>query len=211
MPKFLLFSLSTTLLVIAAMLPTSCTAKSPETLREYVVTLSDQEADRTICTGVAIGPHEVMTAHHCMGKGVPRFNHGGCPTDAIIAYDGTDNVVVRTCMTFDKWARVAKGSPRIGQRMQQWGHVLGMPVVYREGYLAAKWVDANWYPGSQVYVWDFMGAGGDSGSAIFNSRGEVVCTVSYGILDKWSWPHFGLVACYAPNFSSEDWRIIKNQ
>lgn len=189
----------------------SCQASSASQLRKYVVTLSTVEGDQTICTGVAVGKHVVSTAKHCLEGGIPRFNHLECPNDYVFADDGTDNVLIWTCQTFSHYTSFAKGSPKIGERVQQWGHVLGLPLLYREGYLSRiqQTADEGFYPLSTIYIWDIQDAGGDSGSAIFNSKGEVVCNTSHGVMDKWAWPHFALMACFPPKFTDEQLSYLR--
>lgn len=140
---------------------------------------------------------------------MPRFNGWGCDTDSVIGHDGTDNVLVRTCVEFKHWAPIAKGSPTVGDPVQLWGHVLGLPLQYRRGYMSSKFIQADnmLYPGSIVWVWDMQAAGGDSGGPFFNDKGEVMCVTSHGILRS-NWPHFALVGCYPLKFTTEQLRGI---
>lgn len=201
--------------ILAVCLP--CQAKpSPDQLRRPVVTLSaasDGPSGRPFCTGVAVASHVVWTALHCVTgplgfPSIPYFNGWGCKGDRIIATDGTDNALVRTCVEFKHTARIARGQPAIGSPVQLWGHVFGLPLQYRRGYLSSIIPD-QWHDDSNtVYVWDMQAAGGDSGGPFYNDKGEVMCVTSFGIL-RGNWPHFGLVACYPPRFTTKQLELIK--
>lgn len=165
-----------------------------------------------------MGPHVVLTARHCVFDNLfglpglemlamPHFNGWGCVTDHVIGHDGTDNVLVRTCVEFKHWAKMAHGSPEVGDPVQLWGHVLGLPLQYRRGYLSSKIIDESLYPGSTVWMWDIQVAGGDSGGPFYNDRGEVMCVTSHGKLRE-RWPHFALVGCYPLKFTTEQLRGI---
>lgn len=176
-------------------------APSPERLKRHVVTLSDPDTGNTICTGVAVAKHVVWTAEHCVdGFKMPGFNGNYCPENRVIARDGTDNVFVWTCAEHKYPAKIAKGSPKVGSRIYQLGHVMGLPLMYREGYLSGIMIDP--YTSHTVYVWDVQMAGGDSGSAVFDKRGRVVCTTSFGVMTS-RWPHFALMACFPHKFTDE--------
>ncbi len=200
------------LLSLLAISNASC-SPTPDSLLPYVVTLSTVEESRTYCTGVKVGRHAVMTAKHCLSDNptgyeykIERINGIQCDKDFVFADDGTDNVLIWTCQEFEEWADISKVAPKIADRVYQWGHVLGRPLMYREGYLSQitqMGIDSEFYPGSTVYVWDIQDAGGDSGSAVFNSEGEVVCITSHGVRDPWTWPHFAMMACFPPKFTAK--------
>ena len=190
---------------------------TPEELARSVVTLSQEADGLPICTGVAVAPHVVYTAKHCVYASfgfisfpaMPYFNHAKCPEDRVIADDGTDNVLVWTCQEYKHWVKLATGSPAIGDSVQLIGHVLRLPLQYRRGYLASRYIEEEgMYPGSVVWVWDLNAAGGDSGGPFFNDAGQVMCVTSHGILHQ-RWPHFALTACYPPKFTKEQLKRIK--
>jgi hypothetical protein len=191
---------------------------TPEELARSVVTLSMEADGPPVCTGVAVAPHVVYTAKHCVYQAfgpllfpvLPYFNNAKCPEDRIIGDDGTDNILIWTCQEYKHYAKLAKGSPAIGSSVQLWGHVLQLPLQYRRGYLSSKsQLKDGWFAGSVVYLWDLQAAGGDSGGPFFNEKGEVMCVTSHGVLDRSRWPHFALTACFPPKFTKEQLRSIK--
>ena len=182
--KKLLLALATILL---ATLPTvGCTSeKVASATKPSVVSIESPVDGKPICTGVAIGKNLVWTKAHCMVMPGLRYNGKSCTTDKIVADDGFDNVLVATCQSYTKLAKAARRSAVVGESVYFWGYFGRLPALYRVGHVAGviDGLEIREQTGD-VFVFDFQGTGGDSGGPVFNSRGEVLCTLKGGIMDK---------------------------
>jgi V8-like Glu-specific endopeptidase len=135
-----------------------------------------------ICSGTAVGPHLILTATHCFGEGplVPTpetsalAQVNGKPVSTFKRIDdGQDHSLVVVDITFDSFAAIAS-APRQGDRVFLYGNPAGMHDMYREGY-----VTGFDHESSRVWtLYDVNGYMGDSGSGIFNERGDVVAVTS---------------------------------
>lgn len=193
----------------------SCAAGPLQKARQAVVTLSsDAEQKDIFCTGVAVGKRTIQTQQHCMdGAKVRRMtvyvNGVSCPELQVVAEDKHDNVLVRVCQDMWAVAKYTKRVPREGDRSYHWGHPMGLPLSYREGYLS--WIHritpGDSMPEGTAYVWVMEATGGDSGGPVYDKQGKLICTVSFGI------HRFGdgyqTTACYPPMFTKAQWKLIQ--
>lgn len=183
-------------------------------VRGAVVDLEAKVGDDwfTFCTGVAVGKNTVLTQKHCVVAAKERgisiyYNKKACPKDQVIAFDGTDNVLVHTCQSFPAHVKIRGYVPTIGEKVFEYGHPYGMPVLYREGYMTAQWYDKGQlsYGDTGIYgvvwVWDMNSTHGDSGGPIFSMKGELICTTSFGIHAEGD--GFQVMGCYPPWFSKQ--------
>lgn len=193
----------------------SCAAGPLQKARQATVTLSSDSAQKDIfCTGVAVGRRTIQTQQHCMDGALARgmkvyINGVWCPELRVVAEDGHDNVLVRSCQEFKTVVKYTTRVPQEGERAYHWGHPMGLPLSYREGYLSWIWdipIPDN-MPAGRVYVWVMEATGGDSGGGIFDKRGNLLCTVSFGI------HRFGdgyqTTACYPPMFTTDQWKLVQ--
>jgi len=124
-----------------------------------------------ICAGTKRGPHELSTAKHCV-KGVSKLVLVNDQKVEVVGWreTGPDSVIVSVRgVTFHNWPRT--GVPHQGDKVFWWGQPLGAKFFYREGYVAGFLKDGG-------VIVDATICHGDSGSGIFNERGELVGIVS---------------------------------
>lgn len=172
----------------------------------------------TFCTGVAVGPHTVATNAHCIVAArkhnvVTHFNRLACSSDEVVAFDGRDNVLIHTCQRYKTWVKMANRSPYPRERVFEYGHPNGLPLLYREGYLAGVMVVGDdtpvvggEVPNGLVWVFDINTGHGDSGGPILSMDGTLLCTVSFGFQrdgDAWD-----ATACYPPWFTKQQLALI---
>lgn len=139
---------------------------SHEALRATALRL---EFTTSLCSGTAIGPHLILTAQHCYGQPLVRVN--GQPVKVTgVGRDKHDALTLRVSgITFAHWARLG-ALPKQGDRIRWWGNPEGNEDVYRQGYVARA--------DRRLIVVDAPICHGDSGSGMFNDKGEVVAVVT---------------------------------
>lgn len=120
-----------------------------------------------ICSGTAVGPDLLVTAHHC-GKVLAV---GDVKVEAEVVEQGKrDFVLLRIKgLAFKHYTR--RGPlPKQGDRVRWFGNPAGEYDIYREGYVSR--VDAD------AIVIAAQICKGDSGAGILDSQGRVVGIVS---------------------------------
>jgi hypothetical protein len=121
-----------------------------------------------ICSGTAVGPHEILTARHCFNHKLVSVN--GQPAEAqSFKREGKDAVVVTVSTTFDRWAKRGP-RPVQGDRLRFIGNPVGEPDVYREALVARAWTDG--------LILETTLCPGDSGAGLIDGKGRVVGVVS---------------------------------
>lgn len=154
------------------------------------------------CSGTAVGRNLVLTAAHCFHGG-PLVAINGKPVRVLEKIeDGQDHALLRVDMKFRAWA------PRLGRAYRgdnvTWvgnpQHIVG---VVRRGYVAKVQGDGE-------ILLDAHATGGDSGSGVFNRRGDLVAVLSGG----YTWTHgasvFTLIYCKPLRFTAKDWQEIRD-
>lgn len=190
-------------------------------VKDAVVDLEwkDESGWWTFCTGVAVGKNTVATNAHCINAARKYnkrtyFNRKSCSSDEVVAFDGTDNVLIHTCQSYKTYVKLANRSPMPRERVFEYGHPNGLPLLYREGYLSGVMVISKDTPvvggyihNGLVWVFDLNTGHGDSGGPIFSMDGHLLCTVSFGFQrpgDSWD-----VTACYPPWFNKQQLALIK--
>jgi V8-like Glu-specific endopeptidase len=122
-----------------------------------------------LCSGTSRGPHELSTAAHCVAGGA-LVKVNGKPVSVVgIRETGPDAVIVSVRgIKFDRWPRV--GVAKQGDNVWWIGQPMGAPFQLRQGYVSGIW-EGDVLIAAATCV-------GDSGSGIFNERGELVGIVS---------------------------------
>lgn len=153
-----------------------------------LVALSEPNSPRGLCGAVALDPHHILTATHCMRDNifVPLVND--VSTKIVeIADDsdrGGDSIILYTPnMTFANFAKVAPNTEAdYGEEVFVWGRPIGFDWMLRKGYRVGIWdkqvSDDNFAPPHVYQSYNLDLINGDSGNPIFNMKGEIVATVS---------------------------------
>lgn len=164
-----MITISHLLMAAALAVVTACCSAPQASPKAHTLRL---EMEGGICSGTAIGPDEVLTAVHCLENPLTRIN--GEPVQLLESRQiGPDMIVIRVDRRFDSWARWADRQPEQGATVYYWGNPVGLPDVYRRGYVAG-------YNQGRILV-DIEIGQGDSGAAVFDEHGRVVGVVSgYG-------------------------------
>lgn len=132
-----------------------------------------------MCTSYAIGPHALLTAHHCVDFPDPLMivdNHPMVATQ--ILDDGFDHAIIYLPdAKFPTYIRMWQISPSQGTHVYTYGEPAsyGMVNQYREGYVTGRHQDDV---GRALTILVMAGVPGDSGSLIFDRNGFVVGVLS---------------------------------
>ena len=139
-----------------------------EYLKDFTLRL--QFGDSGICSGTKIGPNVLETARHCF-RGTELTLVNDQPVRAVSIKE-MDRDRVEVTLEGVTWTRWAKRGPKLrqGDRVRWWGNPLGERDVYREGYVAQIQ--------KELALIDAPVCPGDSGSGLFNDRGELAGIVS---------------------------------
>lgn len=128
------------------------------------------EFANAICSGTAVLPDTLITAKHCTDQGAIKRIDGVDVVVMSVKQMAGDTVLVKLASPiFKHWARI-HFQVHQGERVRWFGQPLGEPDMYRVGYVARAW--------SGAIVIDGTVCKGDSGSGLFNDKGEVIGVVS---------------------------------
>lgn len=177
--------------VVITLLTACCVSVPDQAARSRPEVLRLDLPNRSVCTGTAIGPHAVLTAAHCLAgatAGVIGIN-GERSGFVVAANDGHDHVILTTALRYTRWAGFAPVPPP-GSIVYLWGNPAGLDGVLRVGRIAGEVqrVDCIGRPPGPctMLLIDSNNAPGDSGAAIFDTRGRIVA-VNTGGLDYRGW------------------------
>lgn len=156
------------------------------------------------CGATKIDDRTAVTAEHCV-DGI-FFLDGQVPEKVVL--DGHEHALVIVPKPLPgKAAKLAHRYPDIGEELFIWGKPLGEGPLWREGYYQGKIELEEMQP----YEWrigSMFVAPGDSGSGIFNKKGQLVGSVSIGFmateLRDWS-----PVGWHEYKFTKEQWQEVK--
>lgn len=127
------------------------------------------------CSATAVGPNQLLTAEHCISPtAVYSIPGSGVLAVKSILHDGADHVLLEVDKKFDVWAQINLVQPETGSHVYIWGNPGDLSDVYREGTISGVVEEA----GKVVVLVDINGYFGDSGSGVFNEKGEVVGVIS---------------------------------
>lgn len=136
--------------------------------------MKNKGKDAGHCSATAVGPHTILTAKHCTSPDVTYSIPSGELKIKSITDDGSDHVLMDVDKTFDVWAQISLTQPETGAHVYIWGNPGDLSDVYREGTISGV-VEED---GKVVILVDINGFFGDSGSGVFNEKGEVVGVIS---------------------------------
>lgn len=162
------------LMVCLVSLVAACAAVSTPEMKSagQVVSLGDQTEHW--CTAVVVGDHTLLTAEHCLHKPITHVK--GLPSKVTIGEkDGKDHVFLHTDTRWPSVAKISMKHPELTETVYIWGHAEGGPLLFRRGYYSGYGIDPE---GVKFLFYDLEIIFGDSGSPIFNTKGEVIGTVN---------------------------------
>ena len=149
------------------------------------------EQRRTFCTAFSINEDEDywLTARHCARAAVEQgWGMYILGEEAVLVFEsvGADDVAVLKAVTEAEELELAKKPLKVGDEVRISGFPYGLPrLVQVKGLLAAKSVPIG--PNAPISdILDITVAGGNSGSPVFNKKGEVVGLLWGSFIDS---PH----------------------
>lgn len=165
------------------------------------------------CSGTSVGEYTILTATHCFApatdpEGPPNTSapirvNGKVMTITNVVHDGKDHILIIMDQAFKTWAPIAAPATQ-GDRIHFWGNPGGLTMILREGLVIGS--------EGPVDIIDAQGWKGDSGSGVFNHRGEVVGVVSAINADidpNWPGASFQVVLMSPLAFTPEQLALIK--
>lgn len=151
--------------------------------------------DQLHCSATSIGEYAILTADHCFPTNEAiTFKIDGREAKARkFARDGRDHVMILVDIAFEHKGQFAKTKLEKADEIFYFGNP-GLKQMFRKGSVAG-------FEGYEI-VLDVNGWHGDSGAAIFNSRGEIVSAVSEGYMHG----IFKLVVVYPLEFTTAQYK-----
>jgi hypothetical protein len=153
-----------------------------------------------LCSGTVVAERALLTAEHCIAH-APLSAVDGVETHAVRTLrDGQDHVLIWTDRVIGH-NRVRLATPKVGEDVHWTGNPAQLEGVERHGYVAA-------IVNGEAYI-DAPAWGGDSGSGIYNDRGELVGVLS----GTYTWGNdsgsFVLVFAKPLKFTRDDWKAVR--
>lgn len=108
-----------------------------------------------LCSATAVGPDLILSAEHCFDNDRLTSINGEPAYALKMVKDGQDHVLVRVSKKFKRWSQIGT-NPKQGTHAVMYGNPAGMPMTYRECYVALVEPDD--------LLWDCPSFGGDSGA-----------------------------------------------
>lgn len=162
------------LTVVFLSLVTACAAVSTPEIRSQAQVVSLGNATEHWCSGVVVGKHTILTAEHCLHRPITHVK--GVPSKVTIGEkDKEDHVLLHTDTRWPSVAKISLKHPDLTETVYVWGYAEGGSIMFRRGYYAGEGIDPE---GVRFLFYDLEIIFGDSGSPIFNTKGEVVGTVN---------------------------------
>jgi S1-C subfamily serine protease len=162
---------------------------------------------RKYCTGTAIGPHALLTANHCDPKdeAVSVYIDWSTETHKIIssASDGRDHLILLIDGSpLTNIEKVAVTTAKIGEHVTIYGVGGGAyPPVVKQGVITDCQDPSDADHDAGVWCSSLHSIPGDSGSVVYNDKGQVVGIVTYK--DNATEPS-GTIG-FALNFTEKQW------
>jgi hypothetical protein len=144
------------------------------------------------CSGTAISKNAVLTAQHCFkDSNLIRLDKEVKPVKIIFAFvDGNDHVIYVLDHSFSTWVPIQQKPLVPLASVHFWGAPGKNSDVYRTGYFSSLGIVPDISKTLKLQAFILPTFHGDSGSGIFDDKGNVVAVVSLGdtSANEWSLP-----------------------
>jgi hypothetical protein len=169
----------------------SVATMSKQQLASHSLLLEDEDGETLgMCTGTAVGPHSLLTAEHCMRRGVVKQLSIDLATEdhkiLAVAGDGRDHVLLLLDGSpFTNYIIVKFGTAKLKDIVSMYGSGgREYPPVYKSGQVVdcqdPSDVDIN----AGIVCTTLPVIPGDSGSAVYEADGEMVGIVTYSDTER---------------------------
>jgi hypothetical protein len=149
--------------------------------------------DDRICSSVAVGPHTLLTAMHCIVNPQQMEVDGQMHKITALDMDKQDHVLVHLDTFFFETLPVEQRDPKETEHIRIWGWPgpARYPIAREGWYLGFDPADKN------VRVWRLPVYAGDSGAPLVSDDGKIITIVSIG------WDDLPVGGTYSLNFTPE--------
>lgn len=137
------------------------------------------------CSGTAIAPHALLTAGHCLDNSNTIVIDDEPAGIGVVINDGFDHVIIAVQgVEFKKYAHVTQRDLLVSEDVFMIGNPAYLRHQYRRGVVSGTFdFDEPTKPVTPrtkmlLYAIDLNGFFGDSGAGIFDSKGDLVSTMS---------------------------------
>jgi len=154
------------------------------------------------CSGTVIGPHAILSATHCFNDPATIKINEAVSEIKDREDDGFDHTILIVDLTFTYWANVSDFGLHQGDDVFYYGNPGGELDWYRRGYVVGTDRDED---GRQVWVLDSNGFFGDSGSGVFDQRGNIVGVVSLCVFQSAYGVPFKMMGVFPFHFTAQQW------
>jgi hypothetical protein len=153
----------------------------------HKITFLDEKGEKlSICTGTAIGPNSFLTAEHCNEFGKAKMVAFDLATEKHVllahTYDNRDHVIYLfygTSFTNIETVKASKTAV-VGETVTIYGNILGeYPAISRYGKVIECDDPSDLDAASGEVCYSLRVDSGDSGSAVFNTKGEIVGVITW--------------------------------
>lgn len=174
------------------------------------------------CSATAIAPHALLTATHCEVPADKLFVDEDEVDILGRIRDEYDHTILLVDFTFKHYAPIAETRAQVADEVFMFGNPGGFENLFRKGQLIGfrdgmgRDGSATWASGDKNHdcelVFDLNGYFGDSGSGIFNDKGEIITVVTWSLSkhNEESQQTFVLMSGYAFDFTPEQWLKAKS-
>lgn len=203
-----MFQFLSGLIVLATLVSNSAPSFNNTHGRTVRITIKNPDGESS-CGATAISKHALLTARHCLDD-MRGLAIDGSPTKVLLETDDDgDHSLIVVDGTFTHYISFTIINPHLGEPVYIFGNPGKFRDLLRKGYVAGTIPpDKNRDFSSTVY--DFNGFFGDSGSAIFNEKGQIVGVVSYIIGRSNENVQWKIMASNPINFTLKQIETVEN-
>lgn len=178
---------------------------------ERLVSISHQIwfPDGSDCNSTAIGPHTLLTATHCLSPDDTTV-YVDSRTNAVKVlqkeYDKKDHVIAILDDTFKRWTTISKTPVQLGDKVFIAGAPGDFNQLYRVGvYSGLSWLDRK----TLMMMFQLPIFYGDSGSSIFNTKGEIITAITCNASLVGEHDYLGFACAYPLSFTKQQLKEIR--